>query len=160
LPPKEDKDGNPIFGRIALAIGPPIGTSSGSVIYAAFAGVDENLLGIFRSTDNGENWSQVTTPQVPGQANYNLALTVDLTNGNDVFYGTSANEAYSGGVVHRSLDAGRSWEDISVSGGLLNNNQSGIGLHPDTHAITISPANHNILFTGNDGGVWRTDNAL
>jgi photosystem II stability/assembly factor-like uncharacterized protein len=160
LPPKEDQDDNPVYGRIALAIGPPIGSSNNSTLYAAFAGVDENLLGIFRTTDNGENWTKVTQPQDPGQANYNLALAVDPTNGNNLFYGTSANEAYDGGVVHRSLDAGRSWEDISISVRFLNDNRPVLGLHPDTHALAVSPANHNVLFTGNDGGIWRTDSAL
>jgi uncharacterized protein (TIGR03437 family) len=160
LPPKEDQNDNPLYGRIALAIGPPIGSSNNSTLYAAFAGADENLLGIYRSTDNGESWTEVTKPQDPGQANYNLALAVDPTNGNNVFYGTSANEDYVAGVLFRSFDAGRSWEDITQGGETSGDNRSAIGLHADTHAIAISAANHNILFTGNDGGIWRTDNAL
>jgi uncharacterized protein (TIGR03437 family) len=159
LPEKTDNKGNPVYDRIVLALGPPIGSATASTVYAAYAGVDDNLLGIFRSTDMGETWTQMTTPQRPGQASYNLALAVDPTNGNNVFYGTSANSAYDGGTLWRSLDAGRSWEDISFYRG-TNNTTNSIGLHPDTHVVVVSPANPNILFTGNDGGIWRTNAAL
>lgn len=161
LPARTDNKGNDNYERIVLTIGPPLGTSSASTVYAAFAGVDDNLLGIFRSTDQGENWTAVTRPQAPGQANYNLALVADPTNGNILYYGTQANEEYDGGTVYRSLDAGRSWDDLSVdvvtSGG--TGTLAPIGLHPDTHCFAVSPANSNILFTGNDGGIWRSDNA-
>jgi uncharacterized protein (TIGR03437 family) len=141
------------FVRLILASGPPIAPSPTTTLYAAYAGRDSNLLGIWRSTDGGDNWVKVTTPQLPGQANYNLDLTVDPTDGRIVYYGTAGNEAYNGGTVLRSKDAGATWADLSLGDG-----QSG-GLHPDTHQIVIAPANRNLLFTGNDGGVWRTNNA-
>src|SRR5205823_5297122 len=34
------------------------------------------------------------------------------------------------------------------------------GLHEDDHVIVVSRANRNIVFTGSDGGIWRSDNAL
>ncbi len=161
LPPRTDNNGNDSYERIVLTLGPPIGTSTASTVYAAFAGVDDSLLGIYRSTDNGESWAAVTRPQAAGQANYNLALLADPTNGNILYYGTQANAAYTGGTVFRSLDAGRSWDDLSVDvtiqGGA--NTVPPIGLHPDTHCFALSAANSNILFTGNDGGIWRSDNA-
>lgn len=162
LPARTDNKGNDNYERIVLTIGPPIGTSTASTVYAAFAGVDDKLLGIYRSTDQGENWAAVTRPQAAGQANYNLALMADPTNGNILYYGTQANDAYDGGTVYRSLDAGRSWEDLSVDVDIqdgINTLPQPIGLHPDTHCFAISPANSNILFTGNDGGIWRTDSA-
>ncbi|MBP6821542.1 MAG: hypothetical protein KA368_08365 [Acidobacteria bacterium] len=143
---------SPTFQRVEIAAGPPIQPSTESTLYAAFAAASDNLMGIWRSTDGGNNWSQVATPQTSGQANYNLELTVDPTDANIVYYGTSANSANNGGTVFRSTNGGQSWSDLSRG-------DSGIGLHADTHAIAVSPANHNILFTGNDGGVWRTNNS-
>jgi uncharacterized protein (TIGR03437 family) len=102
--------------------------------------------------DGGTNWTQVTTPQTLGQANYNLELTVDPTNANVLYYGTQANSVNSAGTVFRSANGGQSWTDLSRGDG----NE---GLHADTHAIAVSAANPNIVFTGNDGGVWRTNNA-
>jgi uncharacterized protein (TIGR03437 family) len=143
---------NSTFRRIKLAVGPPISPSTNSTIYAAYAGSDSNLLGIFRSTDGGTNWSRVTSPQTAGQANYNLALTVDPADANIIYYGTSANSVNNGGTVFRSTNGGQNWTDLSRGDG-------SDGLHADTHDIVVSPANRNILFTSNDGGVWRTANA-
>src|SRR4029079_10871247 len=34
------------------------------------------------------------------------------------------------------------------------------GLHADQHALAVYPGDRNILFIGNDGGVWRSGNAV
>lgn len=140
------------YRRVALSIGPPVAPSTASTIYAAFAAANDELLGIYRSVDNGENWTIVNSPQRPGQANYNLDIGVDPYNGNTVYYGTSANSSFNGGTLWRTSDGGQSWRDISVG-------QTGGGLHADTHRIAISRQNPALLLTGNDGGVWRTENA-
>jgi uncharacterized protein (TIGR03437 family) len=141
------------FTRIELAVGPPLAPSTNLTLYAAFAATDENLLGIYKSTNEGANWTKVTTPQLPGQASYNLALAVDPADANIIYYGTSTNNVNNGGTLWRSRDGGQSWTDLSSGNGSTG------GLHADTHWIAISPSNRNILFTANDGGVWRTDNA-
>jgi uncharacterized protein (TIGR03437 family) len=153
LPEPGSSAANANFRRINLAFGPAPGLASGLILYAAYASDDNNLLGIWRSTNGGASWTQVSTPQRPGQANYNLDITADPTDGRIVYYGTSANNANNGGTLFRSRDAGATWEDISLGDGVTG------GLHADTHQIVIAPSNRNILFTGNDGGVWRTDNA-
>jgi uncharacterized protein (TIGR03437 family) len=141
------------FDRIKLAAGPPIASSNNSTLYAAFAATNGDLLGIYRSTDLGTTWTNVTTPQRSGQAFYNLALAADPVDGNIVYYGTASNTVATGGTLWRSLDGGQTWSDLSLGDGVTG------GLHVDTHWIIVSPANRNILFTANDGGVWRTDNA-
>jgi uncharacterized protein (TIGR03437 family) len=143
---------SPTFNRIELAAGPPISGSSDSTLYVALAAPNDDLLSMWRSVDGGTNWTQVTSPQTQGQANYNLELTVDPTNANVVYYGTQANSTNSAGTVFRSLNGGQSWTDLSRGDGSE-------GLHADTHAIAVSAANPNIVFTGSDGGVWRTNNA-
>ncbi|MCI0391253.1 MAG: hypothetical protein MOB07_21135 [Acidobacteria bacterium] len=147
--------GNPStspYRRVALALGPPIPPSTNTTLYAAFAATNGDLLGIWRSTDNGITWSQLTRPQRGGQANYNLDIAVDPTDSRLIYYGTQANPLNNGGTVFRSRDGGQNWEDISRGDG------SSGGLHADTHQIVFSAANPDIIFTGNDGGIWRTNN--
>ena len=141
------------FGRIALAVGPPLQGSQNSTIYAAVAATNDTLLGIFGSTDNGASWTRVTLPQAPGQANYNLAIAVDPSDARVVYYATAANANNDGGTVWRTTNAGQSWQDLSIG------DPAGGGLHADSHAFAIARNNPNILFTGNDGGIWRTNNA-
>src|SRR5581483_85243 len=144
---------DPPFIRLVIAAGPPIAPSTSATLYAAFASKDDTLLGIWRSTDGGTSWVQLTRPQTPGQANYNIALAVDPTDASIIYYGTAANSVNNGGALFRSKDGGQSWADLSGGNGISG------GLHADTHWIAISPANRNVLFTANDGGVWRTDNS-
>jgi uncharacterized protein (TIGR03437 family) len=142
------------FARIKLAMGPPLAPATDATLYAALAAsANNNLLGIYKSTDAGTTWTRVTTPQAPGQANYNLALEVDPTDANIVYYGTATNSVNNGGTLWRSRDGGQSWNDLSAGNGSTG------GLHADTHWIAVSRANRDILFTANDGGIWRTDNA-
>lgn len=136
-----------------FAVGPPLAPATETTIYLALAATNSNLRGIFRSTDNGATWTELTRPQTPGQANYNLALAVDPVNANTIYYGTSANSNNNGGTLWRSLNGGQSWADLSQGSGTG-------GLHADTHFIVISPTNRTTLFTANDGGVFRTENAL
>lgn len=141
------------FNRVVLAVGPPVAPSTNSTIYAGFAATNSQLLGIWRSTNNAASWTQVTSPQDRGQANYNLALVADPNDGATVYYATSASETNDGGTLWRSTNAGQTWTDISFGDGVTG------GLHADSHVIAIPRSNSNVLFTGNDGGIWRTGNA-
>jgi uncharacterized protein (TIGR03437 family) len=141
------------FSRIALAVGPPLSPSTDRTLYAAIGATNSDLMGIYKSTDKGDTWTQVTRPQQRGQANYNLAIVVDPVDANIVYYGTSANSSNNAGTFWRSTDGGQSWTDQSTGNGSTG------GLHADHHAIVVSPANRNIVFSGNDGGVWRSGNA-
>ena len=134
-------------GRITLAVGPPLAPATNSTVYAAIAdSAGSTLLGIYRSTDGGTNWTKTTSSPSASATFYNLSLAVDPVDANIIYFGEVS--------LSRSTDGGTTWVN-QMSG---NGNGNG-GLHVDQHAIAISPVNHNILFKGNDGGIWRTDNA-
>src|SRR5947199_9532279 len=62
-------------------------------------------------------------------------------------YGEIANRS-NGRAVQRSADAGVNFTDMTID-------TNGVSLHPDEHAIAATPFNPDIVFIGNDGGVWR-----
>ncbi len=140
------------WDRGILAAGPPLSPGAAPTLYAAFSASNQTLLGIYRSTDGGGSWTTLARPQLLGQASYNLALAVDPIDANLVYYGTQPNAEQTGGSLWRSTNGGQSWTDISRGDGTG-------GLHGDTQVIVVSPANRNIVFTGDDGGIFRSDNA-
>ncbi len=56
----------------------------------------------------------------------------------------------NGRAVQRSEDAGVSFTDMTID-------THGVSRHPDQHAMAAPPFNPDILFTADDGGVWRTN---
>jgi len=95
---------------------------------------------------------------VSGQSWYNLAIAVDPVD---------ADRVWVGGIdVARSDDGGANWGYAafvyeSLGGSLIYSRPN--QLHPDQHFFTFHPryngASNQQMFIGNDGGVWRTDNA-
>ena len=140
------------FLRCSVAAGPAIAPSTTATLYASFERTsNSSIFGFYQSKDGGDSWTQVTTPPTEfaesPQAGYNMFIAVDPTDGNTVYYGGQYDYSRFANCLVRSTNGGTSWSD-------MNSN----ALHPDTHAIAVAN-NRNILFTGNDGGIWRTDNA-
>lgn len=141
------------FTRCAIIAGPPISPSTATTLYGTFAQAsDDAILGFYKSTNGGDSWTQVATPPTEGssggQASYNLAMAVDPTDATILYYGGQFDYDSNLYCVVRSTNGGQSWTDMSS-----------MSLHPDSHAMVIAKNNRNILFTGNDGGIWRTDAA-
>jgi uncharacterized protein (TIGR03437 family) len=134
------------LGRVAFALGPPLPPSTNATIYAAIS-ASTGLAGLFRTTDNGDNWTKLNDPPNVAQSAYNLTLAVDPVDANIVYFGLVN--------FYRSVDGGQTW--VSQMAG---NNNGESGLHVDQHALAVFPGNRNILFIGNDGGMWRSDNAV
>jgi hypothetical protein len=143
----------PSFGRISLGVGPLV--SGQTEIIAAIADANStssNLLGVFKTTNAGNTWTQLTGQFVSGnsgfcnaQCFYDMTIRVSPTNANLIFAGGAANIA----TIIRSTDGGSTWSEAS-------NNFPGPGPHVDTHAFAYS--SNGKVFVGNDGGIWSTSN--
>lgn len=173
-------------GRTTLAIAP----SNPNVIYALAASNEpgkkwQGLRGVWRSDSSGDpgSWSaQVTsasTHDVVGPTMLSNALTID----NDICGGVDeapltmgwycntiavdpldANRVWVGGVdLFRSDDGGATWGVASYWWTEQQAKQPAF-IHADQHAIVFHPqyngTTNRIAYFGNDGGVYRTENAL
>ena len=174
---------DPRMARTTLALAP----SSQGTIYAAVSsnetGIYNNaLLGVYRSTSNGDSgsWTAQVTNKNPtflntllfsnptdtnadvcgngkkdfthSQGEYDNVIAVDPVNPNVVWVG--------GVDLFRSDDGGQNW-GIASFWELYGMPQ---WAHGDHHVLVFSPAydgvSNQTLFNANDGGVFRTDNAL
>ncbi len=131
----------PATERIELAVAP----SASNVLYCVAEDTtgSSDVLGVYRTTNRGGNWTAVTTPMrdattsfATGQAWYDLILWVHPTNHNLVF---------AGGVkMFKSTDGGTTWTEITQ-------------IHDDHHAMLSRPGFVDELAFGTDGGVYYTD---
>ncbi|MBD3335731.1 MAG: hypothetical protein GF355_09465, partial [Candidatus Eisenbacteria bacterium] len=111
-------------------------------IYWAISSGGGTMMGIWRSTDGGDSFSQIYYPgqnHYGQQGWYNLTITADPTDPNRVF---------SGGVYfYFSSDGGSSFSHIAQN------------VHVDHHATIWDPNDPSIFWVGTDGGVYRSTNS-
>jgi len=111
-----------------------------------YAAVYSSTVNLYKSTNNGANWTQLTTTSgfqsQGGQAWYDLYLRVNPKNPDKVYVGTID--------VYRTTD-GTNFTNIT-------NGYSGGSVHVDQHFLFFHPTNENTFFVCNDGGIWKTTN--
>ena len=102
--------------------------------------------GLFRTTDNGENWTAMTLQVATNSArslpvNTKVIALVEVKTPPFLLAGTAGNG------VFRSLDNGETWQDFNA----------GLTDHTNLTALTLSP--DGIVFGGTGGGVFRLEGA-
>ncbi|MDQ6703967.1 MAG: hypothetical protein M3Z96_13245 [Pseudomonadota bacterium] len=125
-------------GRISLAIS----RSAPATLYASFSDSSSGgLLGVFKTTNGGATWTQLaaTGASCASQCWYDMYLAVDPTNANTVYFG--------GFSIYKSTNGGASFANI------------GGPIHVDHHAFAFRPTNHNVIYAGSDGGIFRSADA-
>ncbi len=116
------------YGRIAIAVAP----SKPSVVYAM---IESKKSALYRSDDAGATWKKEDASQyMVWRPFYFANLIVDPKNENKVFKVDL--------ILLLSVNGGRSFSPVSG------------GAHGDFHDVWIDPANPNVVFTGDDGGMW------
>jgi len=131
-------------GRINLAIAP----TDRLVLYVSIHSTStDTLLGIYRTADGGASWTKknAISASCSTQCWYDMILAVSPTDANVVYFG--------GVSLYRSTNAAGNFTDVSAGSGSTG------GVHADQHVLVFSPNQAAQLWSGNDGGVWRTDDS-
>ncbi|PKA84539.1 putative secreted protein (Por secretion system target) [Ulvibacter sp. MAR_2010_11] len=126
-------------GRIGLAIS----HSNPSTIYARFTTneITNVFNGLYRSDDNGDNWTLVTLGDLNG-----IDSSFGWYFGNVRVNPTDPDEVYVlGQGIARTTNGGGSWQDLN-------------GMHVDHHALEYSLNNNDFMLEGNDGGAYLSEN--
>ena len=117
------------YGRIALAVAP----SKPQTVYAM---IESAKSALFRSDDAGGHWTKLDASQnMVWRPFYFANLIVDPKDPEKVFK--------VDGPLLLSVNGGKSFSSVANA-------------HGDFHDVWIDPRNPNIMFTGDDGGLWRT----
>lgn len=128
------------FTRVALGIS----RTSSQTIYALFAGPSPSYTvnRFYRTTDGGATWTAIALPggNIGGQGFYNLYVQVDPTTPDIVYLG-----GISVWKATRNA-ASNTWTITDI----------GQRIHPDNHAFAFDPIDHQIIYAGNDGGVYKS----
>jgi len=118
------------YGRIALAVAP----SKPQVVYAM---IECKKSALYRSNDGGQNWTKLDASQyMIWRPFYFGNLIVDPKNEDKVF------KVDLGLLL--SVNGGQSFSFVANA-------------HGDFHDVWINPQNPNMVFAGDDGGLWRSE---
>jgi photosystem II stability/assembly factor-like uncharacterized protein len=145
------------FNRIAMAQDP----NTSSIIYSVWSATTTGapyygLRGIYKSTDSGVTWSGLSAPPtltstsglsyLSAQGWYDNVIAVDPYN---------SSHLYAGGVeMIKSTNGGISWFQLTFWHPFYGSPY----LHADHHVIAFDPNNSGTIYSGNDGGIYKTTN--
>jgi photosystem II stability/assembly factor-like uncharacterized protein len=119
------------WGRVALAVAP----SKPQVVYA---NIESKKSALFRSDDGGKTWNRLDASRfVIWRPFYFGNLIVDPKDESKIFK--------PDGPLLLSVNGGQSFSVVSS------------GAHGDFHDVWIDPADPNVVYTGDDGGLWRSE---
>jgi photosystem II stability/assembly factor-like uncharacterized protein len=118
------------YGRIAVAVAP----SNAQIVYAM---IESKESALYRSDDGGKSWTKRDASQfMVWRPFYFANLIVDPKDPEKVFKPDL--------VLLLSVNGGSSFSPVSNKA------------HGDFHAVWIDPENSNVVYAGDDGGLWRS----
>jgi hypothetical protein len=150
-------------GRIEVALAP----QDNNVVYAnVTSDGSENLVGIYRSGDNGDSWTTLAsgggifdpfTNSVQGQGTWGNAIKVSPYDKNRIFVAGVHFYTYKG-----QGNGNGQWRKAANSSKYFGSNDQFVDpqyLHVDHHEIRFDTESETpIMYIGNDGGIAKTTN--
>ena len=138
------------IGRIVVAFYPGNSQLAYAGICGTWASNNSQMIGIFRSMDNGVTWTQMSTTgtnHYSSQGWYDMALAVKPDQPNTVL---------SAGLdTWRSTNSGLAWTQSSHWDHSFGDPTY---VHADHHEIVYHPTNPNEVWQVTDGGIFKSTN--
>jgi hypothetical protein len=121
--------------RIALAQSP----SSPNTKFALFASSGDAFHSVCKTTNAaGTTWSQCFNTGASLYGAFTCNITVDPTTPDTLYI--------SGVELYKATFNGTTWSTTNI----------GANIHPDSHAFAFHPSNNSIIYSGNDGGIFKS----
>ena len=120
--------------------------SNANVLYAAFDGV-----GIFRTTDGGQNWQRITQG-LPDKNFGRIELAISPSNPNVLYAGFEYQipGRFQGGLIFKTTDGGNSWTWLEKAPNYCT------GQCWYDNIIKVHPQNANIVYVGGSANyIWQ-----
>ncbi|MDC8004368.1 hypothetical protein POV27_09915 [Aureisphaera galaxeae] len=122
------------LGRIAVAVAP----SDNNILYAVLETEDKAKNGLWKSTNSGQSWEHLNNDfGLVVRPFYFSRITVDPRDPNVIVKG-----GLNGSI---SRDGGKTFKDLG-------------NMHSDIHDVTFHIKDSDIMYSGTDGGVYRSWN--
>ncbi|WP_428938046.1 hypothetical protein [Fontivita pretiosa] len=144
--------------RIELAVHHSAG---GNVVYAGIIGSNQRATGVFRSTNQGANWTPI--PNLPSlhpgsQGGTHFALVADPSDPNIVFVSGDRDTALSSGNVWRAdiSSSGNPWTQVVYQNADPGGTIIGTAPHADSRDMVFNALGD--LLHADDGGIYRLNN--
>lgn len=139
-----------VNGRTELAVSP----SDPNYVYTMVAR-GESTEGIYLSKDAGDSWVRLIEGDenlfnpLGGQGGWNNTIAVDPSNKERIFL--------AGQLEVWSYSPTQGWNIIAFWQADIPSNPYYV--HADNHEIQFRPGNPDVMYIGNDGGIYQTQNA-
>ena len=142
-------------------------------MYTFYVDVNDTLQGMFQTRDGGKTWTSMNTSGIltcgdgssgscgTTQGSYNMSFAAIPNGSGTDLYAGAVNE-YKCTVSTPSNPASCSFANLTHVYGNCNTGVTGdfANVHPDEHGIDFSLNHPNIIYFGNDGGIYRTLNGF
>jgi hypothetical protein len=149
-------------GRGALAIykdgaSAVVYTASGEPVSGTLCADGNQSGALRRSTDGGVTFGAKLAGGggfCDGQCFYNIALAVlpgatTATSDDKILLGGNVRGAGTPSTCQKL-------QSTSLNGGATTFSDNDAGLHADSHALAVAPSNTQVVYRGDDGGIWKS----
>lgn len=125
------------ISRIRLAQAP----SSPNTKFALFASASDAFHSVCKTTNAaGTSWTQIFNSVVQLYGAFTCYLSVDPTTPDTLYV--------SGVELYKATLSAGSWNVVNI----------GANIHPDSHAFAFDPNDNQTIYSGNDGGIFKSTN--